>query len=312
MAPSILRVFRSENQKLAGMNIQIRITMLIITFVVPTTSVADEETEADKGTRRVIRAIDLWRHDEAITKLFKTLSTDQIRDLKEHEHDTIAIAAAWHEVRETFAEATKPDTLPQHGAKIDRAALERFLGFVEGRLRIRVPKVWQESFRHTRVFSPRSIHIPTFTYWPRHSTDAGFSAPLSVHASKEDDRITVYTDTGERELPKSVHSTKGTLDGSLAAAIDNEYCVCAFYDEIGYGYKLHCISLKDGSVVWTKPVFAAFYGSTTGSGYQSRVSIRLKAGRAFVFGTCLMGSYVEVFSLKTGQPHCRFTSATQL
>jgi hypothetical protein len=286
--------------------------MLIIMFVVPAASIGDEGTEADKGTRLVVRAIDLWHHDEAITKLFKILSTDQIRDLKEHEHDTIAIAAAWHEVRETFAETTKPDTLPQCGAKIDQAALERFLGFVEGRLRIRLPKVWQESCRHPRVYSPRSIRIQTFKYWPRHSTDAGFSAPLSVQATKEDGRVTVNTDVGECQLPKSVLSKKDLLAGSLAAAIDTEYCVCAFYNEIGYGYKLHCVNLKKESVVWTKPVFAGFYGGVSGTGYQSRVSIHLKAGHAFVFGTCLMGSYVEVFSLKTGQPTCRFTSATQL
>lgn len=279
----------------------------VVLFTVLVVGTASTGIADEKDIQSVISAPDLSRYDKAVLAAFKSLSSDQLSDLKGHKHDTIAIAAAWHEVRHSLANRGKPEEKRSTDEGIDRIDLERFLGFVEGRLRTRLPKVWQESFRHMQAYSPRNIRISSFEHWPRQSSH--FWPPPGVTATRNGNRITVSTKSGKCTLPKSV-GPEG-LDGALAVAFDNDFCVCAFYNEVGYGYKLHCIDRKTEIVVWRASINAAFYGTFSGTGFQSRVSIVLKNDRVFVYGACLEGAYVEVFSLGTGRPICRFTSATQ-
>ena len=199
----------------------------------------------------------------------------------------------------------------RHGAYLDRRALQKFIGFIEGRLRINVPRVWQMSLLRTRAYSENQIHIQDFRYWPYRDSDSGLRTPLRVFVDRSGRGIE-HVSSGDKECHISEEISIPKSKDCVSALITDDHCFLAIHDSIGYSYKLHCLGLEatGGKARWTSDVFAAFYGGGTGGGYQHRVTMRQKEGKVYVFGACLMGSYIEVFSTQNGDAICRFRTET--
>ena len=74
------------------------------------------------------------------TDLLGKASPGYLGKLQQDPHDGIALMAAWQWVRNSIPDTTKSDadwTGPV--GRLDRAAVHRFVGFVEGRLKVPVP-----------------------------------------------------------------------------------------------------------------------------------------------------------------------------
>lgn len=264
----------------------------------------DEASEA-KLVRSIVTAQNLWHHDEAVTRLLAAIPPHNLPALKQHKHHTIAFAAAWNDVRANFPKATDVDAIDQMGARIDRKALDRFVGFIEGRLHVNVPKVWNKSLLTTRVQSEGHLFNLEFAKsWPDQTTDAGQSAPLSVFANKEDNRLRVSTGGGSCLLPEEIDNQ----EHSVCALIHKKNCFVAFYEEVGFGYPVYCVDVETEKVKWKSNVLGGWYGGASGAGHMHRVAMRVENDQLIIFGACLTSSYVEAFSSISGKPVCRFTT----
>ena len=110
---------------------------------------------------------------------FKAPKRD-LRLWKSHAHLNIALRAAWEPVRRSVGEQAKNRPRVQPGVhrpkKPSTAALYRFVGFLEGRLPVGLPKWWEVSLLKTRAHKPDNFFFPTPKPWPYKRTEAGVSA----------------------------------------------------------------------------------------------------------------------------------------
>jgi hypothetical protein len=77
--------------------------------------------------------------------LLETVGPD-VRHFSNHEHDGIAIQAAWEEVTRT-RQATEPD----RKWRPDKHKLSWFVGYLEGRTRISAPDWWVQTLLDTQA-----------------------------------------------------------------------------------------------------------------------------------------------------------------
>lgn len=85
------------------------------------------------------------------------VSESDLQRLEAHAHRSVAIAAAWERVRRVLPRDSVDDTSPN-----SRYAVYRFAGFLEGRLRVRVPQPWLEAILTASVTSQdRTVFLST-------------------------------------------------------------------------------------------------------------------------------------------------------
>ena len=80
----------------------------------------------------------------------------EVRDLKYQEDDFLAIGAAWEEVLRSLPEDTE---LPTLRSVIDRGEIERFVGFVQGRLRFEMADRLQERLKATAAAHRKDVRF---------------------------------------------------------------------------------------------------------------------------------------------------------
>lgn len=121
-----------------------------------------------------------FRRDELLALLLGHSSIKQLQELKSHSDTTLALHAAWEEVKRSVRVPLIKEVLddpefenPESMAKIGRAAADRFLGFVEGRLRLSPPDWWQKSFYKAYL----SVNFPVGVGFDHDDIDVNSHAP---------------------------------------------------------------------------------------------------------------------------------------
>src|SRR5260370_27643577 len=90
---------------------------------------------------------------EGLAALFKKVGPAGIPALQAHSEDSIALQAAWQDVVVTVLETESRSAVrPGH----DKLAW--FLGFLEGRARMRAPKWWADSLLGSRAYARDNIY----------------------------------------------------------------------------------------------------------------------------------------------------------
>jgi hypothetical protein len=80
---------------------------------------------------------DVWDiHQE----LFVAAPVQRLEKLKTEKHDGIAIHASWELMRRTMKRVIASDDKGSKWNRVDKGAMQRFIGFVEGRLEINLPQ----------------------------------------------------------------------------------------------------------------------------------------------------------------------------
>src|SRR5262249_50953281 len=93
----------------------------------------------------------------AYARLFAKAGAGGTRALRAHESDEIALRAAWEEILLRI-----PETTRLNAVRPDQRLLQRFVGFVEGRLRANVPKWWEDTLLDAQAYSRYNLCFPGF------------------------------------------------------------------------------------------------------------------------------------------------------
>src|SRR5262249_23852158 len=80
-------------------------------------------------------------------RLFKEAGSEGIRKLKLHPNAGAALRAAWEEVRLTL-----PEEEQHRAVRPDPQRLQRFIGFVEGRLPVEAPDWWVKTLPEAQCY----------------------------------------------------------------------------------------------------------------------------------------------------------------
>ena len=118
--------------------------VLAICVVVLMSRSSGADSEGDgKLLEQVQQAKNLKDLAKAYEKACETASKEELDRLKTCRQSGIAIRAAWEEIRRTI-----PADTPRREStnrRINSEAMQRFLGFVEGRLPVRLPWWWKDA-----------------------------------------------------------------------------------------------------------------------------------------------------------------------
>lgn len=268
---------------------------------------------------RLLKAADDKQRREAVAEAIVKASDEKLRELEAHPHTSVALHAAWEKVRRTFQINPSTAVNGAKPVKIDRKALQQFIGFVEGRVRAQLPDWWETRLANSYVqpddtgrlwFKDKKKLVP---YW---KDENNIYKPGFVSAESLPD--------GDIELSNwRVHkpycliparfweaAKQRPFDPEIGVHLttwwDDDRCVFGFHESIPNGFTLHGTDRKSTEVLWSAEVFSYFQEKATDSSHIHWVALREGGGTLYVFGTGGDLVYIEAFSMKDGENLFRF------
>ncbi len=227
----------------------------------------------------------------------KTTQTQMALDLTSS-NATIAVNAAWHRVSRSF---DKPWAPTDPGIPITREALFRFLGFLEGRLRMQVPQFWADTLLTGKyrsklrvVFDDSMLEDRTETLTPSkpRQLNGGLEFPSLTHIYR------VPNSETDGELP-GIENTATILEREADAFV-------MLQDSIDPGCELFRFERKSGKLIWKTNVWGEPTFNGSGRLTPHRIELVVDNDRVSVFGARVGNLYIETFSLNEGKPLLRF------
>lgn len=262
-------------------------------------------TTVDQIVQSTLAVMDGGMHAEHYRTLFNKIKPEDIDGLQTQRDDTIAVRAAWQAVVLSVPEGNVTGGL--HPA---RSQLNRFLGFLEGRLRIKIPSWWTDAILDSQAYG---IIVPNtaFRKPPHHEVGLDGLCASSNTAIKQEGSVLMLTVGDESTLiPKgSVERTDSSTEPrDISALMTPSRCYVAVHEDVGYPYSLTCIDRSTGKELWTSRVRATWSGFSNGF-HQMRVTLTEQDSRVVVFGCALTGFHLEVFRASDGLALFRFSSS---
>jgi hypothetical protein len=238
--------------------------------------------------------------------LFKKIGPEGVRRLQTHAHDGVAIQAAWAEVA-----LTVPEKEPDRAVRPDRHKLDWFLGFLEGRGRLKAPQWWAEMLLDSRANRRDNIYPgdPKKMLYHRAGLDDA-QAPVDTTLTRAGDKVTLKVGKESVVIPESLlrKSDSGRVYSGVSALVMPGRCYMAEHDNWGHPYQLACIDRSTGKVAWRNEVWGIWWGAGAGVSHMS-VAVTEQGDRIIVFGAGSLGIHVEAFRKDDGTNLFRFSSS---
>jgi hypothetical protein len=247
-----------------------------------------------------IHAPDSRRGRERFNALCKAVGVEGLKRLRLSVHDSIALQAAWREVRVTLAEKQEVGRVRPYVAK-----LRWFFGFLEGRGRLRIPAWWQDSLLSAE--GQNDCLELTLGDKPFYH-ESGFrhiKTPLDTTLMEEAGSIVLTVGKDQTRVSPALLKWP-----NLSALGTSSRCYLTTHGNVGYSYPLMCIARDSGRIVWKANVWGHLLDGVVLIGRRSqRVTLVEEGGRILVFGASLEGAHVEAFDAKDGKSLFRWTTA---
>ena len=246
-----------------------------------------------------------WQFAERVNGLFSGVSEQDLRRLVADPDSTIAVSGGWHRVLQTVAEGTLGES-----ARPGNAALNRFLGLVEGRVGVPIPDFWEAGVLSTVHQRAERAEWDDYVYFPtpQRLENGAHERPSDAgdwSLRRADDRWLVTQGGVKWSLP--AHDGRGPVD-HVRVHLRGGNAYVALYAWPPGGHMVHSVDRSSGRVVWSSEVWADC-GLTAYTGYGwHEVEIRTTSDQLVVFGLSTHIAYVEVFDRRTGQNLWRFNT----
>lgn len=235
-----------------------------------------------------------------ISRLYAALferNIEQLPLLKTSESHSVAIQAAWQQVRVGATQKSGRFSASD-------GALSRFLGFIEGRLRINVPLAWNSTLlsasgSNVRRFGALQNSIKyTPTGW------RGVRAPVGTRISIVDDKVIASLSDHIVRIPDEITSTRFPF---ISIGVLGSHALIAIHEENGYPHDVLFVDRKTGKTKWKSRSCGCKWGASMGL-HVTRVVVSVEKDRAYVFGASTNGFYLHGFSTDNGDTTVRFSS----
>jgi hypothetical protein len=240
-------------------------------------------------------------------QLFKSPNRQLIRQLKGLPEDGVALRAAWEEVL-LDAKFPKDKVNP----KLDQPiAVARFLGFIEGRLRLSLPDWWEEAVEAAFLGGCGRVVPGVPKPWPYHVVpfrDWTIGMPLG-QSIQENDKAVVLKSGDETAAVSAVfvkeHFGKPEC---LSILIDKDRSFVAYHNDFGYSFSLLCLDRKSGNLIWKATVWDWANDLGTSGPWYDHVAVVGNDQRVFVIGCGVSCFYIEAFERASGKSIIRFAN----
>jgi hypothetical protein len=260
---------------------------------------AEPDSEIKKMVLDVLNQQEARLADQRYRALFDAVGSDALGQLKADPHDSIALQAAWEEVQLSLPEKDQPQP-----TRVQPGKLERFLGFLEGRGRVQIPRWWEIALgeaksrgRDHRVTC--SSNALAFQRGKRIITGLRIRTEEGISLSKENGTITLRVGKQSLVVPKELIIEDRVLADNLTVLISGQHWYVALYDTVGYKYPLVCLENKTGKMLWQAVVWGTWWWEYSGL-HSQRVSLSKQDDRVVVFGASSTGAHVEAFKASDG------------
>lgn len=215
-----------------------------------------------------------------------------------------ALRAAWVEaVRET-TKAPEGDK-----ASVLHSRMQRFLGFVEGRLQVAIPQVWEESVANASQSEGGWFYFPIVKTKIYARTSAGFRIHGAKNAEKEGDRLIVSWEGESVSLPFKLIENEDTGGYDvISCALSSDKAFIAFHRDWPGPMRVICVDRKTSGVAWSAEIDVDDgFRFRSGRGHHY-VMIVPEAERILVFGAAGRVIHVESLQPKDGIVAWQFSS----
>jgi hypothetical protein len=256
---------------------------------------AEERTDEGEGTTISLGRVGSPRElSIQIRNLLTSSSRSDLDRLVTVSDCNIALAAGWERVCRTLPEREQDEPIAPDGL-----AISRFLGLLEGRLQFPIPQAWEASIKAAKGYRQRDIGFPRSKVAERALTT---QTPLRRVGS-------LWLVKEGRELIKLPADKVLGRVNVATVVLSNERAYVALYGWPPSPFRLFAVARGSGEVVWSSKVWAAGdWLSYSGPGWHD--VFMCSAGETIaVFGNCGTTVYIEAFDKKTGECHCRFSTA---
>jgi hypothetical protein len=286
-----------------------------------------DDPEAKRLIDAVLSAQYGPKAQEAYMDLFEHVGSQGLRLLTVNDNAQIAVRASWQQVVLTIPEdESQRQSMPMPPEERKRRqfpeakAVERFLGFLEGRLHIVLPLWWEQTFRTIKVCGTDGKVGPDFRYFAFQEPDLAVYSPApdfswvtsNCTISKSKGQIVFFIDGQPVSMPRAIRA-EALKSGErwLSAAADDSRYYLIFHQGISPGpCRLHCLERTSGKLLWEAPVWAGGggWGGGGGSGGWHFITITPKEDRLLVFGAGIECIYLEEFRCRDGRNVFRFST----
>jgi hypothetical protein len=230
-----------------------------------------------------------------------------MRRLREHRNEGIAVWAAWQEVRRTVPEEEGPTTY-----RPDRRKIEWFLAVLECRVRADAPDWWRTTVRNAWANRRDNFVFGTPVRQLYHASGPGsVMARHGTSLRSAQGVITLASGADSVPVPAGVIETEGfSARRYLSALFVPARCYVAAHEETGSKYRLTCLTRPSGKVRWRTEVWGARWGGFSGRTRPDHcVTVIEQGDRILVFGAATWGAYVEAFRAADGRNLFRFSTS---
>jgi hypothetical protein len=290
------------------------LTLLVVASSAATWVRCDDDFAAGKSED------DQWQQLERVRHTAVSASPEQLQKLSADANDGVAIRAAWEIARRRLAEDIAADPHNKDGILLKGA--DRFIGFVEGRLRVSVPQWWASQLalaRATRLERPE-----LFGSWdwdkdrltqigPRELSTA-FGVVPSIVRNKSGELHIAWDKRKLRLSAKQIPNDPTCED--LTGLVYRDRCLVLGYDRDSFSWLnwvIYGVDPISSDVLWSsRRTFDARRTDGDPMGHTGasihHVSLVGRDDVVFVFGMECKLVYIEAFRLSDGRPLMRFNS----
>lgn len=297
----------SANQQMLWLFLQIAVTTYAWAAEEPSD---DGMPESATRYEKAISPEQLWR---VCADEFYTAPASELSQLELHDNPGVAFAAAWEPVRRVLENPGKDeDRSGSYGSMC------RFVGFVEGRLKVHVPELWLKTLFHARITRQMREDIgPTVNFElprnqvesGRHTTSSDVLTPDSAPVVDRRDGAFLRAGNRETRLPAEfMDAYRRSIARIPEPVFGQDSCILALYENRAYPYTLYCLGRHDGTIQWKNRVWAA--GGLMhyeGIGHH-RMWLAKTESMVIVFGVSDDAAYIEGFQLSDGVNCFRFST----
>lgn len=292
--------------------VQIKLIAVTMLVCVGMPSIAEDFQPLEKAIRdKFIAAENEVERWENSAKLFAVVDDADLHELARDPNDDVAVRAAWEiMLRSAKSRATRDQDDDHKWVRIKDKEVAKFIGFLEGRLRVTPPKVVQQVLESGNIHYRFELSAILESLCNR--GDENFVAPRDEEAESkskvvEEDKE-VFVVIGEKRTKIPQRFTEGRLDIAAYSRLVGDKVVVVFAGAFGLGARAICLDRETGKPFWSHDVWVCPGGGASGLPCNHLVAIREKDGVLQIFGLEANVFYIEFRDLNDGKVRFRFSS----
>lgn len=245
----------------------------------------------------------------ASAALFDDATSDDIERWYTHGSDDIAIRAAWENATRSIPTyENQALRKPEERHPGTQEEVSWFLGFVAGRLRIKVPEQVRELTMRLTIARDEQPDgtVSSLAQFPV-DDDELEGATIAEAELKEESGVLKLVVQGaayaiEDAGPLPAVTSAAEIAGDVYIVVSDGFCLTN-------GARLIKVNAKSRSVEWRSTVWVSADGGASGLPPKHITAITFREDAVFVFGVCRNVLFIEGFSRDDGHSVVRFSSA---